>query len=342
MAEEIRILSSTIRGMISQETSLADHFCRSDLARRPSGRSWRLNMSLHLMKMAWLILLEIICLPESQLPAQVRGDRRIVPTVESALIPAGNFRMGSPRGEGNSDEHPRHQVYVDAFYMDKYEVSVGHYKECVDAGKCSAPMTGVGCNWGNPERGENYPVNCVDWNQADSYCRWAGKRLPTEAEWEKAARGGAETRYSFGNDESVYGDYAWDRENSGGKDHPMWFIAGRYLHLKKYVNNYGGLSHPVGQKKPNQFGLYDMYGNVWEWVHDWYDENYYENSPQKNPQGPAIGSQHRFTAPGWMGRRRVIRGGSWYHRAGSSRRWSFRTSMWYDIIGFRCAANTSH
>jgi len=295
-----------------------------------------------LMKMAWLILLRTSCLPESQSLAEVRGETRNVRADESALIPAGEFWMGSPNGEGNSDEHPRHKVYLDAFYMDKYEVTVGHYRKCVAAGKCSPPMTGVGCNWRNPERGENYPVNCVDWTQADSYCRWAGKRLPTEAEWERAARGGAETRYSFGNDKSCYGDYAWNRENSGGKDYPLRFIAGRYLHLKKYVNSYGGLTHPVGQKKPNQYGLYDMYGNVWEWVSDWYDENYYRNSPRKNPQGPAIGAQHRLTWPGWQGRRRVIRGGSWYHQATSSRRWGFRPSMWYDIVGFRCAANAAH
>ncbi len=246
--------------------------------------------------------------------------------------------MGSPDNEGKPDEHPRHRVYVNAFYMDRHEVSVGKYRKCVDAAKCSAPWTGVGCNWHNPERGDAYPVNCVDWTQAASYCKWAGMRLPTEAEWEKAARGGADTKYSFGNTDSALADYAWYAKNSGMRDHPARFIAGRYLHLKNYVNNYGGLTHPVGGKKPNQFGLYDMYGNVWEWVADWYDENYYRSSPEKNPQGPPLGTRHRLTFPGWRGMRRVIRGGSWLHDPGSSRRWGFRPSMWYDIIGFRCAA----
>jgi len=246
--------------------------------------------------------------------------------------------MGSPGREVKADERPRHRVYVDSFYMDRNEVSVGQYRKCVDAGKCSTPMTGVGCNWQNPERGENYPVNCVDWNQAAAYCKWAGKRLPTEAEWEKAARGGADTKYSFGDSDSALPDYAWFGKNSGMRDYPARFIAGRYLHLKKYVNGYGGLTHPVGGKKPNQFGLYDMYGNVWEWVGDWYDENYYRRSPEKNPQGPTLGTQHRWTAPGWRGIRRVIRGGSWYHDPSSSRRWGFRPNMWYDIIGFRCAS----
>lgn len=266
------------------------------------------------------------------------GERRINQLNEAALIPAGCFWMGASDSEGEPDERPRHKVYVDAFYMDRYEVSAGQYKKCVDAGGCSAPMTGVGCTWGNPARGESYPVNCVDWDQADSYCKWAGKRLPTEAEWEKAARGGADTKYSFGGDGSLLGDYAWYRNNSGGREHRFRFIAGRYLHLRKYVDSYGGLTHPVGEKRPNQFGLYDMYGNVWEWVSDWYNEDYYKNSPDKNPQGPPIGTQHRLTWPGWRGMKRVIRGGSWHHAPSGSRRWGFRPGMWYDIIGFRCAA----
>jgi formylglycine-generating enzyme required for sulfatase activity len=287
------------------------------------------------------MLLGIICIPEGQMPAGGQRDTRIVANEGSALVPAGDFWMGSPKGEGNSDERPRHKVYLDSFYLDKFEVTVGNYRKCVSAGRCSAPMTGVGCNWGNPLRGDDYPVNCVDWNQADSYCRWAGRRLPTEAEWEKAAGGGAETRYSFGDNKSLYGAYAWGRENSGVDEHPIMFLAGRYLHLTKYVSTYGGLTHPVGQKKPNQFGLYDMYGNVWEWVSDWYDGKYYSNSPRNNPQGPAVGAQRRLTWPGWQGSRRVIRGGSWYHHATSSRRWGFRPSMWYDIIGFRCAAGVA-
>lgn len=260
------------------------------------------------------------------------------PANEAAFVPACDFWMGSPDGEGNPDERPRHKVYAAAFYIDRHEVTVGRYRKCVKAGGCTAPMTGIGCNWDNPERRDTHPVNCVDWHQADSYCKWAGKRLPTEAEWEKASRGGAGTKYSFGDDESALGDYAWYSKNSGKKSHLLRFIAGRYLHFKSYVNSYGGLTRPVGGKEPNQFGLYDMYGNVWEWVSDWYDENYYKSSPEKNPQGPAIGTQHSLTWPGWRGRKKAIRGGSWHHnRSDSSSRWGFRPSMWYDIIGFRCA-----
>ena len=104
-----------------------------------------------------------------------------------ALIPAGKFWMGSPAGEGADDERPRHEVYLDAFYIDKHEVTTEAYGKCVSAGKCAKPGTGTYCNRGKSDRG-NHPVNCVDWSQAEAYCGWAEKRLPTEAEWEKAAR----------------------------------------------------------------------------------------------------------------------------------------------------------
>lgn len=265
----------------------------------------------------------------TQTVAGLSGVRRIAPPNDMAFVPAGEFRMGSPDGEGYPDEHPGHKVYVDAFYMDSRETTVGQYKKCVAAGGCTAPMTGVGCNWDNPARGDNFPVNCVEWSQADSYCKWAGKRLPTEAEWEKAARGGTDTRYSFGDNEAALGDYAWYWDNSGGKDHLSRYIAARYLHLKKYLNDFGGLTHLVGGRNPNQFGLYDMYGNVWEWVSDWYDENYYKSSPEKNPPGPLNGKE------------RVVRGGDWHHGAESCRsanRSRFPPTMWYDITGFRCAS----
>lgn len=281
------------------------------------------------MRKIQLMTIGLVCFAAARASMETPGKTPAGSWGGEALVPAGGFLMGFPGGEGGPDERSRHKVYVDAFYMDRYEVTVAHYKECVDDGKCSAPKTGVGCNWGNPKRGENYPVNCVEWSQADAYCKWAGKRLPTEAEWEKAAGGGTDTKYSFGDDEAALGDYAWYWDNSGGKDRLARFIAARYLFLKKYLADYGGLTHPVGEKKPNQFGLYDMYGNVWEWVSDWYDENYYKSSPEKNPRGPLNGKE------------RVVRGGSWHHGAKSCRsahRSRFPPAMWYDITGFRCAS----
>ncbi|MDD5627942.1 MAG: formylglycine-generating enzyme family protein [Elusimicrobia bacterium] len=215
-----------------------------------------------------------------------------------ARIPAGEFWMGSPQGVGGSDEHPRHKVYLDAFDMDRTPVTVAQYREFSRA-------AGRAMREQFPHTGDGHPVVNVGWDDAEAYCRWAGKRLPTEAEWEKAARGGTDTAYSFGDDERGLGDHAWYDANSGN-----W-------------------PHPVGQKKPNPYGLYDMAGDVWEWVSDWYDPDYYRISPGRNPQGPPTGAQH------------ARRGGSWDNDAYRCRPASRgflpgpiqRNSNW----GFRCA-----
>lgn len=187
---------------------------------------------------------------------------------EMTLIPAGEFLMGSPENEGSADEHPRHKVYLDAYYIGKHEVTVGQYNDYAkDIGREMREQP----SWST----DSHPVVNVDWNGAEDYCVWAGGRLPIEAEWEKAARGGTNTIYSFGDEESNLGEYAYYSDNSNSH------------------------AHPVGQKRQNQYGLYDMNGNVWEWVSDWYDEYYYSRSPGKNPEGPGSGSS--------LG----LRGGSW-------------------------------
>jgi len=138
-------------------------------------------------------------------------------------------------------------------------------------------------------KGANLPVEEVSWNDAQEFCRklsqQEGKayRLPTEAEWEYACRAGSGTRFHFGDDESQLGEYAW------------------------YENNSESQTHPVGTKRPNAFGLFDMHGSVWEWCSDGYDESYYKNSPVDDPQGPSAGDV------------RVLRGGSWYGWPGDSR-----------------------
>jgi len=242
------------------------------------------------------------------------------------FIPAGEFLMGSPEGEGENDEHPRHKVYLDAYYIDKYEVTNQQFAKFLNEWGKDADENGQKMiyehDWGIKKVGsrfdigtkgyEKYPVVFVTWYGAAQYAKWAGKRLPTEAEWEKACRASSATTYYFGNNESGLGEYAWYSANSGSK------------------------THPAGDRKPNAYGIYDMHGNVWEWCADWYDQNYYakgipgdKNSPNTNPQGPSTGSY------------RVIRGGSWSADAVSCRsagRRGIDPDGGWDNDGFRCAA----
>ncbi|MBI5245270.1 MAG: SUMF1/EgtB/PvdO family nonheme iron enzyme [Elusimicrobia bacterium] len=216
---------------------------------------------------------------------------------EMALIPAGEFIMGSPEGEGAPNEHPRHKVYLDAFHMDKYDVTVAEYREFTQAVGRQMRLQPY---WNK----DNQPVVNVDSNDARLYCEWAGKRLPTEAEWEKAARGGTDKRYGAADSERELGDYAWFQVNSSSQ------------------------THPVGQKNPNAYGLFDMNGNVWQWTADWYDENYFTKSPAGNPQGPPSG---KF---------RALHGGAWSSGSISLRpadRNALFADYWMDDIGFRCA-----
>jgi formylglycine-generating enzyme required for sulfatase activity len=187
--------------------------------------------------------------------------------VEFVFVKGGCFEMGDTFGDGDKDEKPVHEVCVDDFYLGKYEVTQGQWEKVMG---------------NNPSgfKGRDNPVEQVSWNDVQEYIgrlnRQSGRkyRLPTEAEWEYAARsGGKKERFSGTSQEGV-GEYAW------------------------YDSNSGGQTHPVGQKKPNGLGLYDMSGNVWEWCADWYDENYYKSSPKNNPRGPSSGSM------------RVLRGGS--------------------------------
>jgi len=191
-----------------------------------------------------------------------------------AVVQAGEFIMGSVTGD--ADEQPVRRIYVDAFSMDRYQVSVGQYAKFLEATSQSAPP-----DWSimNKSRHQNRPVVNVDWADADAYCTWAGKRLPTEAEWEKAARGTDGRIYPWGN-ELPTGLRANSKKEKWS-DH--WALT------------------PVGMYEEGRspYGIYDMAGNVWEWVSDWYDPDYYTSSPSKNPRGPLRGAS------------KVIRGGSW-------------------------------
>jgi formylglycine-generating enzyme required for sulfatase activity len=213
------------------------------------------------------------------------------PVEGMVFVKGGCYLMGDVFGDGYKDERPVHKVCVDDFYMDKTEVTQMAYREA----------TGE-----NPAyyRGDERPVEKVRLRDAYEYCRKAGKRLPTEAEWEYAARsGGGKERYA-GTDDNI-DDYAWHKSNSGGK------------------------THPVGKKNPNGLGLYDMSGNVSEWTADRYGRDYYGKSPRKNPKGPAGGSTV------------VIRGGSKDSRPRVLRT-TYRLREFpyhrYGFLGFRCAS----
>jgi|MDSW01.1.fsa_nt_gb formylglycine-generating enzyme required for sulfatase activity len=190
------------------------------------------------------------------------------------LVPAGSFEMGDHFNEGQAHELPVHTVTLDAFYMDTHEVTVGQFEQFVNQSGYSYDK------WNDVAKyspGDEYPMIDVSWNDTVAYAEWAGKRLPTEAEWEYAARGGLfGRRYPWG-DEITQDDANYS--GIGGKD--QW----------KY-------NAPVGSFEANGYGLYDMAGNVYEWCQDWYGGNYYTNLSAKNPLGPGTGSS------------RVLRGGS--------------------------------
>jgi len=223
------------------------------------------------------------------------------------FIKTGTFQMGAD--DGMPDEAPVHEVTVKSFWIDAHEVTVGDFEKFVAATNYQTDAekfgwsgvfdlkTGAwekvnGANWRHPDRPESQPsadepVCQVSWNDAAAYARWAGKRLPTEAEWEYAARGGLTGK-----------KYAWgDDLRPGGKPVANWW-QGHFPEQNTGEDGYIGRA-PVGKFPANGYGLYDVAGNVWEWCADWFDENYYRSSPSANPTGPEAGKE------------RVIRGGSW-------------------------------
>jgi formylglycine-generating enzyme required for sulfatase activity len=244
-------------------------------------------------------------------------------------IPPGTFTMGCSPSDNMcwDNEIPAHQVTITkGFWIGQTEVTVDAYRRYLsETGKDMPGEPEVGGIKKNPGwRYGNYPMVAVRWDEAQAYCTWAGGRLPTDAEWEYAARAGTTTpRYGALN------DIAWSADNSG----PNLIDSAKIGREAgdKYVERISALGntfHPVAQKAPNAWGLYDTIGSVWEWVHDWYDEKYFSYSPSVDPQGPARGSE------------RVERGGSWLSTPAVvrlSRRDSLDgTSRWTDV-GFRCA-----
>ena len=233
------------------------------------------------------------------------------------LIPAGPFPMGVPKGDrdGGRDEYPNHEVLLDAYNIDKFEVTNGRYREFVRATGHRPPQHGKDPSrnlWQGdmmPDSIADQPVINVDWHDANAYCTWAGRRLPTEAEWEKAARGTDDRRFPWGNVEPTHKHLNFNQRWQGE-------------HTLKPVGSYEAGKSP--------FGVYDMAGNVWEWVADWYDTYYYEKSPARNPKGPATGTHKVLRSSGWEVETPLVRSVTRVMSDPMNRNHS---------TGFRCAAD---
>ena len=245
---------------------------------------------------------------------------------EMVLVPAGEFWMGSDASDRQADdsEKPKHKVYLDAYYFDKYGVTNAQSKAFMDGKGYERRelWSAAGWQWRSQNNmirpyywnvtrwnESRQPVVGVSWYEADAFCRFAGKRLPTEAEREKAARGTDGRKYPWGNQ--------WDssRANSGES---------------KILKTTPVGSYPTGV---SPYGVYDLTGNVWEWVADWFRFDYYERSPDRNPKGPE------------SGRYKALRGGSWNYLFSRSLRTAFRLEYSpdsrFDFLGFRCARSLS-
>jgi len=271
-------------------------------------RSFTVRATLIITILVGLVLVTVTTatLAETRRALEAEARRNGAPMV---WVTDGVFTMGSPDGRGKNQ--PAHEVYLNAFYVDQFEVTTARYAIFLAA-------TGQGKPGFVPKLWEQVnlasegdrPVTGVNWNAADAYCRWAGKRLLTEAEWEKAARGPDGRRYPWGNAE------------------PAFALAnyGQSISSHTYSDSLRPVGSYEGGKSP--YGIYDMAGSVSEWVADWYDEKYYATSPKSNPQGPARGME------------KVIRGGSFVNSSLSMQAASRESTLPTDkslYVGIRCA-----
>ena len=259
----------------------------------------------------WAVVLAVVallgapgCISKREPPEELNLDLGGGVTMKLVLIRPGKFMMGSPDSEQvrSKDEGPQHEVTISKpFYMGVTEVTQAQYEAVMGTNPSHLDF-----------KGATNPVDTVSWNDATEFCKKLSEktrqsvRLPTEAEWEYACRAGTATAFSFGDADSALGHYAW------------------------YSANSGNTTHPVGQKKPNAWGLYDMHGNVWEWCADWHGD--YPKGAVTDPQGPASGEY------------RVLRGGSWSRDSGDCRaalRYGYGPDYRSSSFGFRVVVSVS-
>ena len=244
------------------------------------------------------------------------------------LIPEGVFTMGykiNNKNEwGDTDEEPVHKVFLKSYYLDRLEVSASQFSNFLNLNLKKASLyfqTGSGVTIKkvgrlySPRAGlNNYPANRVSWYGADAYCRWVNKRLPTEAEWEKSARGIDGRIFPWGDE----------------------FPTNDKVTFRRKFNKIGFKALEMVDSMPNgrsPYGVHHMAGNAWEWVSDWYEDIYYEKSPFENPKGPDSGVS------------KVLRGGNWYYKAYYMRttyRFNEKPGVFKNWQGFRCAKDLDH
>ncbi|EMJ97327.1 formylglycine-generating enzyme family protein [Leptospira sp. WS58.C1] len=246
-------------------------------------------------------------------------------------IPEGYFIRGS--NTHDPDEAPEQKIYLSDFYIDLYEVTNEDFSKCIEEGSCKDCLYNGNCDYIGPAYGDLYlkpkqPVLGVSWYTAKEYCEWVGKRLPTEAEWEKAARGPKGNLFPWGNKPANCKLAVIEEDERKGC-------------VYKKINPPNLMpTAPVGSRPAGVYGLFDMAGNSWEWVHDWYSENYKvcgEACSGKDPKGPCEGEDN---CPGYN--KKTLKGGSWWWPAsyarGSKRRAHFPQNYpEYHHFGFRCA-----
>lgn len=257
------------------------------------------------------------------------------------FVPGGEFTMGGPAEKAFTecqslyiggtciqdwflDEEPIHTVFLNDYYMDTYEVSNASYRECVNRGACLPPKNASSrthSSYYDDLQYNNYPVIYVDWNMANAYCEWRGARLPTEAEWEKSARGTDARTYPWGN--------TFDGANANFCDSNCLNEGANKDYNDGYADTAPVDFHPDGV---SVYGIFNLAGNVWEWAADWYGPAYYANSPSGNPTGPEFSD---FASGGG----RVARGGSWDDFGDvlrSTNRYLVRPAYYTNTLGFRC------